>query len=470
MVITLEEAAKKPKIDDEEPFLSHFKQAFQAELTTMESMIRNLLLDVTNKEKEIRTLRDLREEARTKESEAITANNALAEKNEKMERKMAEVVEENQSLKEKIEELKREIEDQTRARKSEQATWISVREKMNSLETENMNKTEKIKSLEARFKNRNEKNALEAKEKIEKYRKQIADIEDKNKTQSKLISLKESEAQTLNDSLQKMEKIVDTISREKKELEIVLSKREKENDYLSQAKDELEKQHEGRKAELETEIAALTEKYKEVEQSEKEKETRILQLEKELQSSEENYEQQKTEIKENLEKKKNEVNKMKNEYENKIHSLKKELEELLEKSDSDWQHLKTIHRLENIIYNEKEENQEVPLVTLEPDQKVKIENKISETIAPVLRPRGRPKKNIVSVENDLNITYKEKEEQEDLLVTSKPVKKVETETEISGTITPIKRPRGRPKKSIASVEKELKRHLYKDSKITIRSI
>ena len=84
-----------------------------------------------------------------------------------------------------------------------------------------------------------------------------------------------------------------------------------------------------------------------------------------------------------------------------IQSLKKELEDLLEQCD--WEHLKEIHRLENIIYNEKEEDQEIQLVTSssELEKKVETENRISGPIAPAKRPRGRPKKNIDSVKNDL---------------------------------------------------------------------
>ena len=53
ILVDLVESAKKPKIesDYEEEFLFHFKQLFHTELTTMEAMIRNLLRDVTNKDK-----------------------------------------------------------------------------------------------------------------------------------------------------------------------------------------------------------------------------------------------------------------------------------------------------------------------------------------------------------------------------------------------------------------------------------
>ena len=404
IVIDLEETAKKPKLDcDDEAFLSHFKQLFHAELTTMETMIRNLLLDVTNKEKEIQTLKEeTRLNIKTKESEA---NNALAE----MERKMTKVLEENRRLTDELKRYKSEnymllkkFEDQQRAQKSEQVTRTSEREKMNSLETENMSKTEKIKSLEARLKDRNEKNTLEAKEKIEKYRKQIADIECKNKTQSMLISSKESEVQTLKDSLKEKEGLVSTFALEKDKLEHVLSTRAEEIDYLSQAKDELEIQYEESKAELERVRADLTEKYREMERSEQTKENRILELEKSLQSVY-NFE----EIKKGIEKLRN--LKFENEsLKNEIKSLKKQLE-YLEKSDR--QQITTMHRLETIIYAEKEEEQEDQLVTSEPEKEIVTDNKISCTIPPLVkRPRGRPKKNIVSAENDLkNHLYKDRQ-------------------------------------------------------------
>ena len=115
--VDLVEVAKKPKMDSdyEEQLLSHFKKLFDTELTTMEGLIGNLLRDVTNKDREIETI---------KEESKI---------------KIARVVKENQSLKGKIEELKKdkldtqclqkEVEDLQQALRSKEASRISQRER-----------------------------------------------------------------------------------------------------------------------------------------------------------------------------------------------------------------------------------------------------------------------------------------------------------------------------------------------------
>ena len=205
--VDLVEVAKKPKMDSdyEEQFLSHLKKLFDTELTTMEGMIRNLLRDVTNKDREIETI---------KEESKI---------------KIARVVKENQSLKGKIEELKKdkldtqclqkEVEDLQQALKSKEASRISQREKMDKLEAEILSKTEKIKGFEVRLKERKDSNILEAKEKMEKYRKRIEDIEDEKNTLSR-------ENVELKTQLAKQSK--------------VLSTTEEENYYLCDAKDDLE--------------------------------------------------------------------------------------------------------------------------------------------------------------------------------------------------------------------------------------
>lgn len=373
LVIDLELEAKRPRIesDIEKQLLSHWKQSFHAEITIMEDTISNLLFKVKKKEEEIKS----------KESEVITASNSHAEKIQEMERENSMLVKENQSLKHKIQELENcklenlvlleKNEDLQQALKSEQANRISERKKMNFVETENLNQREKIKSLEVRLKDKKNKNILEAKEKMEKYLKQIADLEDVNKTQSMCISAKELENQSLKDCLKEME--------EKKDEEI---------DYLAQARDELEKDLEQINAKLEITRAAMTEK--EEERSEQEKEDRILKLEEEKKS----WTAEKEKIR-------NQLSRLKDMKNNEILRLKEQCETFAE---YEGENLKTIYRLESIIFNRKaEQEHQMVMATSESEQKtvVETENKISETLAPVKRPRGRPRKNIASVEKDL---------------------------------------------------------------------
>lgn len=390
--VDLVEVAKKPKMDSdyEEQFLSHFKKLFDTELTTMEGMIRNLLRDVTNKDREIETI---------KEESKI---------------KIARVVKENQSLKGKIEELKKdkldtqclqkEVEDLQQALKSKEASRISQREKMDKLEAEILSKTEKIKGFEVRLKERKDRNILEAKEKMEKYRKRIEDIEDEKNTLSR-------ENVELKTQLAKQSK--------------VLSTTEEENYYLCDAKDDLEnalkKKEEESKVEIETALTAersgqrkimkeIKQKYEkdvtllkhqlsEEKSVLEKKEKRVEQLERDLQIAEKEkttWNDEKIIVKKILEKHKVELNEDKDKE---ILRLKTQVAEL---EEYDRHHLNRIHRLEDIIYNEKDEELEVQLVVPESEKKVETKTEISRiTATPVKRPRGRPKKNISSMEKEL---------------------------------------------------------------------
>ena len=83
---------------------------------------------------------------------------------------------------------------------------------------------------------------------------------------------------------------------------------------------------------------------------------------------------------------------------NEILRLKEQCETFAE---YEGENLKTIYRLESIIFNGKaEQEHQMVMATSESEQKtvVETENKISETLAHVKRPRGRPRKNIASVE------------------------------------------------------------------------
>ena len=338
--VDLVEVAKKPKMDSdyEEQFLSHFKKLFDTELTTMEGMIRNLLRDVTNKDREIETI---------KEESKI---------------KIARVVEENQSLKGKIEELKKdkldtqslqkEVEDLQQALKSKEASRISQREKMNKLEAEILSKTEKIKGFEVRLKERKDRNILEAKEKMEKYRKRIEDIEDEKNT----LSRENVELKTQLAEQSKVQRKIMKEIKQKYEKDVTLLKHQ-----LSEEKSVLEK-----------------------------KEKRVEQLERDLQIAEKEkttWNDEKIIVKKILEKHKVELNEDKDKE---ILRLKTQVAEL---EEYDRHHLNRIHRLEDIIYNEKDEELEVQLVVPESEKKVETKTEISRiTATPVKRPRGRPKK------------------------------------------------------------------------------
>ena len=347
--VDLVEVAKKPKMDSdyEEQFLSHLQKLFDTELTTMEGMIRNLLRDVTNKDREIETI---------KEESKI---------------KIARVVEENQSLKGKIEELKKdkldtqslqkEVEDLQQALKSKEASRISQREKMNKLEAEILSKTEKIKGFEVRLKERKDRNILEAKEKMEKYRKRIEDIEDEKNT----LSRENVELKTQLAEQSKVQRKIMKEIKQKYEKDVTLLKHQ-----LSEEKSVLEK-----------------------------KEKRVEQLERDLQIAEKEkttWNDEKIIVKKILEKHKVELNEDKDKE---ILRLKTQVAEL---EEYDRHHLNRIHRLEDIIYNEKDEELEVQLVVPESEKKVETKTEISRiTATPVKRPRGRPKKNISSMEKEL---------------------------------------------------------------------
>ena len=153
-------------------------------------------------------------------------------------------------MKGKIEELKKdkldtqsllkEVEDLQQALKSKEASRISQREKMDKLEAEILSKTEKIKGFEVRLKERKDRNILEAKEKMEKYRKRIEDIEDEKNTLSRenvelktaLTAERSGQRKIMKEIKQKYEKDVTLLKHQLSEEKSVLEKKEKRVEQL----------------------------------------------------------------------------------------------------------------------------------------------------------------------------------------------------------------------------------------------